>query len=51
VTHRPRISGRSSGAAPAVVLRAFRELRILRAEVRAEAEALPAPAAARARPV
>ncbi|MDX6729497.1 MAG: hypothetical protein QOK49_4302 [Baekduia sp.] len=51
VTHRPRTSGRSSGAAPAVVLRAFRELRILRAQVRAEAEARPAPAAARARPV
>ncbi|HEY6759695.1 MAG TPA: glycosyltransferase family 2 protein [Baekduia sp.] len=37
VTHRPRAAGRSSGASPAVVLRAFRELRALRAGLRAEA--------------
>ena len=37
VTHRPRAAGRSSGGNPAVVLRAFRELRELRAQLRAEA--------------
>ncbi len=52
VTHRPRTAGRSSGANPAVVLRAFRELRDLRGQLRAEAAEAPAalPAAA-ARPV
>ena len=34
VTHRPRAAGRSSGASPRVVLRAFRELRAVRAELR-----------------
>jgi glycosyltransferase involved in cell wall biosynthesis len=44
VTHRPRIAGRSSGANPAVVLRAFRELRALRAQLRAEAAPARRPA-------
>ncbi|HMJ35882.1 MAG TPA: glycosyltransferase family 2 protein [Baekduia sp.] len=44
VTHRPRVAGRSSGANPAVVLRAFRELRALREEVRADAEPAVRPA-------
>jgi glycosyltransferase involved in cell wall biosynthesis len=47
VAHRPRTAGRSSGADPAVVLRAFRELRALRAQLRAEAGG----AAASTRPV
>ena len=34
VTHRPRTAGRPSGASPRVVLRAFRELRAVRAELR-----------------
>jgi hypothetical protein len=34
VTHRPRAAGRPSGASPRVVLRAFRELRAVRAELR-----------------
>jgi hypothetical protein len=34
VGHRPRMAGRSSGASPRVVLRAFHELRALRAELR-----------------
>jgi glycosyltransferase involved in cell wall biosynthesis len=34
VEHRPRIAGKSSGANPRVVLRAFRELRQLRHELR-----------------
>ena len=34
VGHRPRVAGRSSGASPRVVLRAFRELRAVRAELR-----------------
>jgi len=55
VHHRPRTAGRSSGASPAVVLRAFRELRALHAQLRAEAAEAPAAlggaAAARARPV
>jgi glycosyltransferase involved in cell wall biosynthesis len=33
VTHRPRAAGRPSGASPRVVLRAFRELRAVRAEL------------------
>jgi glycosyltransferase involved in cell wall biosynthesis len=49
VMHRPRTAGRSSGANPAVVLRAFRELRVLRARIRDEAvPAVPAAPAARA---
>jgi glycosyltransferase involved in cell wall biosynthesis len=44
VTHRPRAAGRSSGANPAVVLRAFRELRALRAQLRAEAAPAMRPA-------
>ncbi|MEA2250422.1 MAG: hypothetical protein QOI62_3744 [Solirubrobacteraceae bacterium] len=35
VHHRPRAAGRASGARPRVVLRAFRELRALRGELRA----------------
>lgn len=53
VSHRPRASGRSSGASPAVVLRAFRELRALRAQLKAEeaaAAGAAAPGAARPRP-
>jgi glycosyltransferase involved in cell wall biosynthesis len=50
VTHRPRTAGRSSGASPAVVLRAFRELRVLRAQLRAEAAASPAAASPAAAP-
>jgi glycosyltransferase involved in cell wall biosynthesis len=34
VGHRPRAAGRSSGASPRVVMRAFRELRAVRAELR-----------------
>jgi glycosyltransferase involved in cell wall biosynthesis len=34
VTHRPRAAGRPSGASPRVVLRAFRELRAVRSELR-----------------
>jgi glycosyltransferase involved in cell wall biosynthesis len=34
VGHRPRMAGRSSGASPRVVLRAFRELRAVSAELR-----------------
>jgi glycosyltransferase involved in cell wall biosynthesis len=34
VSHRPRAAGRPSGASPRVVLRAFRELRAVRAELR-----------------
>ncbi|WCB96196.1 GtrB-like O-antigen conversion [Baekduia alba] len=51
VTHRPRAAGRSSGADPAVVLRAFRELRALRAQLRAETGGgATSPGAARPRP-
>jgi glycosyltransferase involved in cell wall biosynthesis len=50
VTHRPRTAGRSSGASPAVVLRAFRELRALRAQLRAVAGASPAASAPAAAP-
>src|SRR4051812_14382592 len=51
VTHRPRAAGRSSGADPAVVVRAFRELRAMRAQLRAErAGGATSPAAARPRP-
>ena len=50
VTHRPRVAGRSTGANPAVVLRAFRELRALRAQLRAEDQPAVVPAA-RARAV
>jgi glycosyltransferase involved in cell wall biosynthesis len=52
VNHRPRAAGRSSGASPAVVLQAFRELWALRARLRAEAAGgAPSPGAARPRPV
>jgi glycosyltransferase involved in cell wall biosynthesis len=51
VTHRPRTAGRSSGAHPAVVLRAFRELRALRAQLRAEADGPAVRPATRARAV
>jgi glycosyltransferase involved in cell wall biosynthesis len=52
VTHRPRAAGRSSGASPAVVLRAFRELRGLQVRLRAEAAGGAAsPGAARPRTV
>jgi glycosyltransferase involved in cell wall biosynthesis len=37
VGHRPRAAGRPSGASPRVVLRAFRELRAVRAELRSTA--------------
>jgi glycosyltransferase involved in cell wall biosynthesis len=53
VSHRPRASGRSSGGNPAVVVRAFRELRALRAQIRAEeaaAAGAASPGAARPRP-
>lgn len=53
VSHRPRASGRSSGGSPAVVLRAFRELRSLRAQLKAEeaaAAGAASPGAARPRP-
>lgn len=53
VSHRPRASGRSSGAGPAVVLRAFHELRALRAQLKAEeaaAAGAASPGAARPRP-
>jgi glycosyltransferase involved in cell wall biosynthesis len=53
VSHRPRASGRSSGASPAVVLRAFRELRAFRARLRDEeaaAAGAATPGAARPRP-
>jgi GT2 family glycosyltransferase len=43
VGHHPRMAGRSSGASPRVVLRAFRELRAVRAELR-EGEPAGAPA-------
>ena len=39
VAHRPRTAGRSSGASPRVVLRAFRELRAVRADLREGAPA------------
>ncbi|WP_169542274.1 glycosyltransferase family 2 protein [Solirubrobacter soli] len=42
VTHRPRIAGRSSGANPLVIVRAFRELSQLRREL-ATSTATPAP--------
>ena len=44
VGHRPRAAGRSSGASPRVVVRAFRELRAVRAELRvAAADTSPTP--------
>jgi glycosyltransferase involved in cell wall biosynthesis len=44
VGHRPRAAGRSSGASPRVVARAFRELRTVRADLRgATAETSPGP--------
>ena len=39
VHHRPRVAGRQSGADPAVVISAFRELR----RIRAELDATPVP--------
>jgi glycosyltransferase involved in cell wall biosynthesis len=41
VEHRPRAAGRPSGASPRVVLRAFRELRAVRADLRAPAVIAP----------
>lgn len=44
VGHRPRAAGRPSGASPRVVVRAFRELRAVRAELRvAAADTSPTP--------
>jgi glycosyltransferase involved in cell wall biosynthesis len=44
VGHRPRAAGRPSGASPRVVMRAFRELRTVRADLRgATAETSPGP--------
>ena len=34
VVHRPRVTGQSSGASPKVILRAFRELFVLRRQLR-----------------
>jgi glycosyltransferase involved in cell wall biosynthesis len=48
VTHRPRPAGRPSGASPRVVLRAFRELRAVRAELRRPTAAASPPALSRA---
>jgi glycosyltransferase involved in cell wall biosynthesis len=45
VEHLPRVAGEQSGANPRVVLRAFRELRELRAQMRA-GDTAPAPATA-----
>jgi glycosyltransferase involved in cell wall biosynthesis len=47
VHHRPRTAGDASGASPRVILRAFGELRRLRAELRADEIAGPARPAAR----
>jgi glycosyl transferase family 2 len=47
VTHRPRPAGRPSGASPRVVLRAFRELRAVRAELRRATAAASPPALSR----
>jgi glycosyltransferase involved in cell wall biosynthesis len=49
VTHRPRPAGRPSGASPRVVLRAFRELRAVRAELRRASAAVSPPALSRPR--
>jgi hypothetical protein len=49
VTHRPRPAGRPSGASPRVVLRAFRELRAVRAELRSPTAAASPPALSRPR--
>jgi glycosyltransferase involved in cell wall biosynthesis len=48
VHHRPRPAGRSSGASPRVVLRAFGELRAVRAELRTPAPAATPPPRPRA---
>jgi glycosyltransferase involved in cell wall biosynthesis len=48
VDHRPRPAGRPSGASPRVVLRAFRELRAVRAELRSPTAATSPPALSRA---
>jgi glycosyltransferase involved in cell wall biosynthesis len=49
VGHRPRPAGRPSGASPRVVLRAFRELRAVRAELRRATAAASPPALSRPR--
>ncbi|HEX7300151.1 MAG TPA: glycosyltransferase family 2 protein [Solirubrobacteraceae bacterium] len=49
VTHRPRPAGRPSGASPRVVLRAFRELRAVRAELRRTTAVASPPALSRPR--
>jgi hypothetical protein len=49
VTHRPRPAGRPSGASPRVVLRAFRELRAVRAELRGPTATTSPPALSRPR--
>jgi glycosyltransferase involved in cell wall biosynthesis len=48
VAHRPRPAGRPSGASPRVVLRAFRELRAVRAELRSPTAAASPQAVSRA---
>jgi glycosyltransferase involved in cell wall biosynthesis len=47
VAHRPRSAGRPSGASPRVVLRAFRELRAVRAELRSSTAIASPPAVSR----
>jgi glycosyltransferase involved in cell wall biosynthesis len=47
VAHRPRPAGRSSGASPRVVVRAFRELRAVRADLRSATATASAPALSR----
>jgi glycosyltransferase involved in cell wall biosynthesis len=47
VTHRPRPAGRPSGASPRVVLRAFGELRAVRADLRRTTAAASPPALSR----
>lgn len=47
VTHRPRPAGRPTGASPRVVLRAFRELRTVRAELRRTTATASPPALSR----
>jgi glycosyltransferase involved in cell wall biosynthesis len=49
VTHRPRPAGRPSGASPRVVMRAFRELRAVRAELRSPTATASPPALSRPR--
>ena len=49
VSHRPRPAGRPSGASPRVVMRAFRELRAVRAELRSPTATSSPPALSRPR--